>query len=113
MIIRPAACLALGASLAAALGAAADPKPDTERVVVEVATVSVRPLSLVSWIPGSIVSRADAHIASVIAGRVTWIADVGTRVRQGEPLARVDDTLPRLCVADRCSHAVRVLRTHY
>src|SRR5580704_8656880 len=113
MMTRPAACLALGASLAAALCAAADdPKPSSERVVVEVATVSVRPLSVVSWIPGSIVSRADAHIASVIAGRVTWIADVGTRVRQGEPLARLDDTLPRLRLEVLRAQVARARATH-
>src|ERR1700722_3953901 len=113
MMTRPAACLALGASLAAALCAAADdPKPSPERVVVEVATVSVRPLSVVSWIPGSIVSRADAHIASVLPGRVTWIAYVGPRVRQGEPLARLDDTLPRLRLEDLRAQVARARSTH-
>ena len=78
---RPAR--ALSAGLAATLTAAADPPATPQRAVVEVATVSVRPLSVASWIPGSIVSRSDARIASVIAGRVTWIVDVGTRLKPG------------------------------
>src|SRR5580704_12831785 len=113
MMTRPATCLALGASLAAALCAAADdPKPSPERVVVEVAIVSVRPLSVVSWIPGSIVSRADAHIASVIPGRVTWIADVGTRVKQGEPLARLEATMSKLRLEDLRAQVARARAQH-
>ena len=80
--------------------------------MVEVGTVSVRPLSVASWIPGSIVSRSDARIASVIAGRVTWIAEVGTRVKQGEPIARLDDTMPRLRLEDLRAQVARARATH-
>lgn len=95
-----------------ALGAAAADPPSSERVVVEVATVSARALSLTSWIPGSIVSRADARIASVIPGRVTWIAEVGTRVKQGEPIARLEDTMPRLRLDDLRAQVARARATH-
>jgi len=74
--------------------------------------VSVRPVTLVSWIPGSIVSRADARIASVVAGRVVWIADVGTRVRQGEAIARIDDTVPRLRLEDLRAQVARARAQH-
>src|SRR5207302_1971626 len=60
------------------------------------------------WIPGSIVSRADARIASVIGGRVMWIAEVGTRVREGDPIARLDDTMPRLRAEDLRAQVARV-----
>ena len=104
--------IALGVVLAgAALGARSAP-PATERVVVEVATVSVRPVTAASWIPGSIVSRADARIASVIAARVTWIAEVGTQVRQGEPLARLDDTMSRLRLEDLRAQVARARAQH-
>jgi RND family efflux transporter MFP subunit len=94
---RPCATgLAVAAACAAFAAVSAAAEPPTERPVVEVGTVSVRPVSVESWIPGSIVSRSDARIASVIAGRVVWIAEVGTRVGAGEALARLDDTVPRL-----------------
>lgn len=95
-----AACLVLAAA------AAADPPP-TERAVVEVGTVTLRPVTIESWIPGSIVSRSDARVASVTAGRVVWIADIGTRVAQGEALARLDDTMPRLRVEDLRAQVAR------
>jgi len=91
---------ALGSVMFAASAVAAAPEGSAERVPVEVGTVSVRSIAVRSWIPGSIVSRADARIASVVGGRVIWIAEVGTRVRQGEPLARLDDTMPRLRADD-------------
>jgi RND family efflux transporter MFP subunit len=61
-------------------------------VPVQVGTVTERSMSAYSWIPGSIVSRSDARVASVIAGRAVWVADVGTRVKSGEPIAKLDDT---------------------
>jgi RND family efflux transporter MFP subunit len=105
---RGRACAALLAAAAgcAAWGAGADPPP-AERPVVEVGTVTVRPVNIESWIPGSIVSRADARIASVIAGRVVWVAEVGTRVGQGEAIARLDDTVPRLRLEDLRAQVAR------
>lgn len=91
--------------------AAADPGA-ADRAVVEVGTVSLRPVSVASWIPGSIVSRSDARIASVIAGRVIWIAEVGTRVRQGEPIARLEDTVPRLRLDDLRAQVARARAQH-
>jgi len=103
---RARVLLLAAAAAWAAASAAADPPP-TERPVVEVGTVSVRPVNIESWIPGSIVSRSDARIASVIAGRVVWIADVGTRVGTGEALARLDDTVSRLRLEDLRAQVAR------
>jgi RND family efflux transporter MFP subunit len=97
---RRALALSAGAASAlSALLAQAEPAA-TERPAVEVGTVSLRAVTVESWIPGSIVSRADARIASVVAGRVVWIAEVGSRIKQGEPLARLDDTVARLRMED-------------
>ena len=93
-------------ALLAALTAAAEP-PAAERPVVEIGTVSVRPVTIESWIPGSIVSRSDARIATVIPGRVVWIAEIGTPVTLGAALARLDDTLPRLRVEDLRAQVAR------
>jgi multidrug efflux system membrane fusion protein len=99
-------CILLWASAASV---AAEPAP---QAVVEVGTVSLKPVAVDSWIPGSIVSRSDARIASVIAGRVVWIAEVGTRVRQGEALARLDDTVSRLRFDDLRAQVARARAQH-
>jgi RND family efflux transporter MFP subunit len=108
---RTALLAATAGGCVAAFTAAAAP-PTAERVVVEVATVRVRPLMVASWIPGSIVSRSDARIASVIAGRVTWIADVGTPVHQGDPIARLEDTMARLRLEDLRAQVARARAQH-
>ena len=100
-----------GACVSVAAAAAADPAA-TERAVVEVGTVSVRPVTIESWIPGSIVSRSDARVATIIAGRVTWIADVGTRVRERDPIARLDDTVSRLRLEDLRAQVARARAQH-
>jgi RND family efflux transporter MFP subunit len=99
--------LTAAATTGTGTAAAAADSIDAKRAVVEVGTVSLKPVVAVSWIPGSIVSRSDARIASVIAGRVTWIAEVGTRVRQGDPLARLDDTVARLRLEDLRAQVAR------
>jgi len=79
-------CVVAAKSVHAADQAAGPP------VSVQVGTVTERSVSAYSWIPGSIVSRSDARVASVIAGRAVWVADVGQRVKAGEPIAKLDDT---------------------
>jgi RND family efflux transporter MFP subunit len=74
------------------------PKPAPAPVeVAEAQQTNVTPRT---WIPGSIVSRNDARIAGVVAGRVLEIAEVGQRVAAGARLARLDDTIVRLRVTD-------------
>jgi RND family efflux transporter MFP subunit len=48
------------------------------------------------WAPGSVVSREDARVATEQDGRVTQVAEVGTRVRRGDVLAQLEDNLLRL-----------------
>jgi len=99
--------VAAAAAWAAATAAGAANPPGAERPVVEVGTVSVRPVNVESWIPGSIVSRSDARIASVVAGRVVWIAEVGTRVGEAQSIARLDDTVLRLRLEDLRAQVAR------
>ncbi|MDX1381172.1 MAG: efflux RND transporter periplasmic adaptor subunit, partial [Xanthomonadales bacterium] len=52
------------------------------------------------WVSGTVVSRNDARIAAETEGRITWVADVGTRIAEGEPIARIDATDLELTLAD-------------
>jgi RND family efflux transporter MFP subunit len=44
-----------------------------------------------SWVPGTVISREDSRIAAEVEGVVVMVADVGTQVKKGEPLARLND----------------------
>jgi RND family efflux transporter MFP subunit len=76
-------------------------------VPVQIGTVTMRSVAAYSWIPGSIVSRSDARVASVIPGRVFWVADVGHRVKAGEPIARLDDTPAQIRAQDLRAQVAR------
>ncbi len=72
---------------------AAEPTP---AAVVEVAPAVTAALAPTRWVPGSVVSRDDAKIASAEAGRLEFVAEVGTRLKAGERLAKLDDQALRL-----------------
>lgn len=61
--------------------------------LVEVDDVKVEMVSETIWVPGTVMSRTDSHIASEVSGRIDWIADVGDVVEKGEVLAKLDDQL--------------------
>ena len=52
------------------------------------------------WVSGTVISQNDARIAAETDGRITWVADVGSRVEQGEAIARIDAEDLRLDLAD-------------
>jgi len=87
-------------------GHAAEPSAGSP-VAVQVGMVTTRSVSAYSWIPGSIVSRSDARVASVIAGRAVWVADVGQRVKAGELIARLDDTPAQIRAQDLRAQVAR------
>lgn len=42
-------------------------------------------------VPGTVVSRYDSRLASELAAKLTWIAEVGTEVSEGDTVARLED----------------------
>jgi RND family efflux transporter MFP subunit len=52
------------------------------------------------WVSGTVISKNDARIAAETQGRITWVADVGERIEQGQALARIDATDLELDLAD-------------
>ena len=82
--------VALGAwllGLVAAAHAQGGPVP----VVVSVA--AERLLAPVVPYPGTVISRNHARLAAEVEGRLEWVAEVGTVVRRGESVARLDEVL--------------------
>lgn len=77
---------------AGALGAQEGPPPAPVRVVAAERTE----MRSETWVPGTVVSRNDARIAAEAAGQLTWVAEVGEVVKQGNPVARIDDAALKL-----------------
>lgn len=70
--------------LAAELAFAAEPP------VVSVTLVESGEVSPTMLVTGTVQSRHDSAVSAGIAGSLTWVAEPGTRVARGEPVARLD-----------------------
>jgi RND family efflux transporter MFP subunit len=68
--------------------------------LVRVAVASIKDIAPVTMVPGTVVSRNDARLSPEVEGRLTMVAEVGTVVSQGEPVAMIEDTTLRLLNAE-------------
>lgn len=82
--------------------------PEAPAVVVEVAKANVARVAPRRWVPGGVVSRNDARLATSAAGRLDYVAEVGTRVRAGERIAKLEDETLRLQVEDAKAEVARI-----
>lgn len=96
-----AAAAALGLALPLAV-AAQPPAP------VEVSAAQLRQLAPTVSATGLVQSRAGADIATAVAGQLQWVAEPGSFVARGEPIARMEVDELRL---QRLEQAARVTRS--
>ena len=68
---------------------AANAADDIARVVTDQA--AMRLLAPNVEVPGTVVSRHDARLAAELNANLTWIAEVGTIVKKGDTVARLED----------------------
>ncbi|MFT3810814.1 MAG: efflux RND transporter periplasmic adaptor subunit [Micropepsaceae bacterium] len=61
--------------------------------IVVVGAATTERMSETVTVPGSVVSRNDSKIAAEVTGRVEWVAEIGTTVEAGAPIARIDKEL--------------------
>lgn len=59
--------------------------------LVEVDAVKAEMITARIWVPGTVLSITDSELASEVAGRIMWMAEVGDRVKQGAPLIKLND----------------------
>lgn len=68
--------------------AAAETADSAKPVVIDIARLRV--LAPTAQYSGSVISKNDARLAAEVAGRLTWVADVGTPADKGDVVARLD-----------------------
>ncbi len=85
-------CITLAALLSGGVAFAQGMPPPT--VVVDEATF--RMLAPTVELPGTVVSRNDARLASELSAKLQWIAEVGSEVKKGDTVARMEDITYRL-----------------
>lgn len=74
---------------------------------VVVALAEEQLLAPVTFFAGTVISRDDAKLAAEVEGRLQWVADVGTAVKRGQSVARLDDVLIREALAENEATVVR------
>ncbi len=67
---------------------AQQPQEPAAPVVIEKAQRDT--FSATLWVSGTVVSKNDARIAAETDGRIIWVADVGSRIDEGQAIARID-----------------------
>ena len=65
---------------------------------VVVSEARITRLAPVTWVAGTVISRDDAKLATEVEGRLKLVAEVGTRVKEGDVIARIDNTFVNLKV---------------
>lgn len=69
----------------------------TARNVSQVETLTLVPQRFVETLelPATVKSLQDAQVAAQVSGRVEWLKPLGSRVRKGDLIARLDDAVYR------------------
>lgn len=85
---------------------APSPVPAVAAAPTAPAVVSVAAVERIALVPqqrvsGSVHSRSDARLAAEVGGRVLQLAEVGSRLRRGDPLARLDTAASDLAVREQ------------
>lgn len=75
--------------------------------LVEVSPAISEQIAQQIWVPGTVLSRTDSNIAAEVAGRITWMADVGDLVEAGDVLAKVDDHILQLSFEQNVSNIAK------
>lgn len=87
--------IALYVVVLASGGALAQSPQEILKVPVVVAEAVERELAPTAWFAGTVISRNDARLSAELEGRLLWVAEVGDIVKEGDPVARLDDILIR------------------
>jgi len=104
---RPRASSLLALALVwAGTAAAQAPTPTATRV--QVAKADIAEIAPRRWVPGSVVSRDDARLATSAAGRLEYVAEVGTRLEAGDRVAKLEDEAIRLHLEDARAEVARI-----
>lgn len=59
-------------------------------------------------LPGTVMSRSDSQLASEVEGRIAWVAEVGTVVKAGDVVAKIDNKLAGLQLQSDKAAAARL-----
>lgn len=83
----------------------APPAPPPKVAVTQARAVKMAPKAV---LPGTVVARNDSRLASEVEGRVAWVAEVGTVVKAGDVVARIDRNIAGMQLASDKANVARL-----
>ncbi len=98
MALLAAACCAMSTTVLA---------QNMPPAAVVIDTVQLRMLAPTIDVPGTVVSRFDARLASELDAKLQWIAEVGTAVEEGDTVARLENITFKLNEMEAQSRVTR------
>lgn len=78
----------------------AAPGPGGRATPVMVEQAQMEFLAPQTWVAGTVISRYQARLATEVEGRLVYVAEVGTQVKEDEVVARVDQTFIKLKIEE-------------
>lgn len=106
--LAASAALALASLVSTPSNAQQAKAPEPPPTVVEVVKADIARIAPRHWAPGSVVSRDDAKLATSAAGRLEYVAEVGTRLKAGDRVAKLEDETIRLRLEDAKTEVARI-----
>ena len=87
---------------------AADEKQQQPAAKVSIAKALQQNIAQQIWVQGTVVSRSDSRIATEVAGRIQWIADVGEKFNKGDVVVQLNNELVTLSLQDNEANIKRL-----
>jgi RND family efflux transporter MFP subunit len=85
---------------AAAFTSASFAAPGDRNAPVKVARAQQVLMAPQTWVAGTVISRNEARLAAEVAGKLVLVKEVGTRVKEGAVVARIDPTFVKLKIEE-------------
>jgi len=82
--------------------------PGAELPAVVAERVVLKRIAPQITLAGTVVSKNDSQLAADVEGRVAWVADVGTIVKEGDVVARLDSTVASMQLASDKANVARL-----
>jgi len=67
---------------------------------VSVANAAIVHMAPQNWVAGTVISRNQARLSAEVTGRLVQVAEVGSRIKKGQVVARIDPTFAKLKVEE-------------
>jgi len=86
-------------SLLSFSGDATAATPEKPAHLVSIASVKQEQVKPSIWLPANVISRKNSPISAEQTGQLLWIEEVGSQVKKGQLLAKIDDRHLKLQLA--------------